>query len=68
MGFFDSLGKIAAERLEKAVEQQAKINEIKGRYSHYSDSKLIEKFKAESGDHKLAIGMLLKDRGYFKKS
>lgn len=70
MGFMDSLGGIVKNSYGKLQDRAAKIEELKGRYEHYSDEKLIRMLKGrgsliltDSGET-AAMGNVLRDRGY----
>lgn len=69
MGFLDSFGKIAGEAAKSMVnnvvdtaKQQQQYVEY---YSDWDDERLIEQLKRESDTKKkMAIGYVLKQRGY----
>lgn len=64
MGFWDGVGSIAKGIANNMAEKMERINEIRARYESWEDQDLMRKFKSTSGDEKVAIGMILKSRGY----
>ena len=68
MGFWDGVGNLAKGIANSMSEKMARVNEIKARYESWEDEDLIRKFKSTSGEEKMAIGMILKSRGYGKQN
>ena len=69
MGFWDSAGNIAGKMASGAIDsiqkQQNEINKYRQRYEEYEDNdKLYKEMLRSSGNKKLAIAMILRDRGY----
>lgn len=57
MGLLNTLGNYANDQKEK-------LNAYRERYDRYDDERLKREFKKASGIKALAIGSLLKERGY----
>ena len=64
MGFKDILGAGLKYAQETAQQKSAQIEEWKRRYSRFDDDKLKQIYHKETGNRKLAAGILLKERGY----
>ncbi len=68
MGFGIFLLDVGKGALNSMKEKQENINRLKAEYRRRSDDELKKQFQSSSGDTKIAISMLLKERGYGKKS
>ena len=64
MGLLSGLGKIAGMAVDGGKNKVERINNYKDKFDQYDDDRLIRMFKSRSGDEKLAVAMLLKERGY----
>lgn len=64
MGFMDVLNKGLEQAKESSEKRMKEFETYKMRYEHFDDEKLKALFKQTSGYKKLAIGALLKERGY----
>ncbi|MDP3010230.1 MAG: hypothetical protein Q8N30_14325 [Methylococcales bacterium] len=61
MGLLDVLGGFVQNKVN---ERDDRINKIRARYESGDNEYLIRKFKSTTGEEKMAIGLILKDRGY----
>lgn len=66
MGFFDSVMDMAQTGIKNLGEKVDRIQDFKYKYSRCSDEELIRNYKSFSGEEKMAVGLLLKERGYGK--
>lgn len=64
MGFWDGVGSFAKGVANNMVEKMDRINEIRARYESWDDDALKRKYNSSSGDEKVAVGLILKSRGY----
>lgn len=64
MGLMDFAKKVGSALLEEAQKKQERIARLKERYERFDDNSLKAKFTSSSGEEKLAIGLVLRDRGY----
>jgi hypothetical protein len=67
MGFGQFLIDTAKGALDDVLAKEARITGGKSQYERYDDKTLMKKFKESSGETRMSIGLVLKDRGYFKK-
>lgn len=63
MGFKDLLGSVGSAVSKSISEKNQRIQEYKERLDFYDTDRLIRDYKHSSGDKRLAILMLLKERG-----
>lgn len=64
MGFLDTLGEFAGKAVSDMQKKMERIQQYKDMYECYDDRKLINEYKKSSGEKKMAITQLLKERGY----
>lgn len=64
MSLMDMLNKGLKVADNALKEKSQEIQEYKRRYERYDDQHLKKIYHESSGNKKLAIGMLLKERGY----
>ena len=64
MGFWDVCKSIGKAIVEDLQERQERINRAKERYSTYDDKNLLRLYRIRNGEDKIAIGMVLRERGY----
>lgn len=64
MSLMDMLNKGVKIADDALKEKSQEIEEYKRRYERYDDQHLKKIFRESNGNKKLAIGMLLKERGY----
>lgn len=65
MGFGEFLGNLAKGAIDNLQEKSARIKQYKARYERYDDKCLFRLYKSSSSmERKLAIALLLKERGY----
>jgi hypothetical protein len=67
MGFWNAVGKIANEGLEKARETGAEAQDKYSKYDRLSDEQLLRRWKSGNMTDRMAAGKLLKERGYGPK-
>jgi hypothetical protein len=68
MGFGSFLLELGKDAVSSIVEKAENLQDLKYKYDRYSDSELISQLKTSSGDTRLVINSILKERGYNKKS
>ncbi len=68
MGLGSFLFDVGKGALNSLKEKEERVNKLKSEYKRYNDNDLMNKFKTSSGETKIAIAMLLKERGHGKKS
>lgn len=64
MGFADFLKDVGSSVHTNIQKRNEKIQQYKERYERYDDDFLKKAFKNSSGEKMLAIGMILRERGY----
>lgn len=68
MGFFDVIKDIGKDILDNAKERQERILHYKELYSDRDDQELFRIYKSASGEKRIGVGLLLKERGYGKQN
>lgn len=63
MGFKDLLGSVGSAVSKGISEKNQRIQEYKDKLDYYDTDRLIREYKHSSGDKRLAVMMLLKERG-----
>ena len=61
VGLLKDLGSLA---LNSAVNRANKLAEYREKYESYSDEELKRAFRHKTGDERIAVIKVLKDRGY----
>lgn len=68
MGFWGTLGNgvlsVGKAVGNKLMEENDRIQDYRARYDRYDDDSLKREFRSASGARKIAIRMVLRDRGY----
>ena len=71
MGFWNKLHDIVLDILTQqcnGMERKLeKVQYYKEKYSDYDDASLVEEYKRSSDEKRVAIGSVLKERGYVGK-
>jgi len=57
MGLFDTISSYASDKKDQ-------FNEYREKYDRYDNERLMKEYQRASGVKKMAIGTLLKERGY----
>ena len=68
MGFGSFLLDVGKSIYGAAVDKSDRLNQLKSEHQRYNDNDLKRKFKTSSGETKLVIASILKDRGYGNKT
>ena len=68
MGFFNVLKDVGKGILDTVKEKQERILYYKELYSDRDDQELFRIYKSASGEKRIGVGLLLKERGYGKQN
>ena len=64
MSFWSTVNNLASKVNEGAQQKVDQIEHYKMNYDRYDDERLLQMVKSASGTRKMAIMLLLKERGY----
>ena len=64
MGFWETVGAAGVAAYKGLEAKGEKIRNYKEQFERYDDERLLRMSKSSSGDRRIAVLMLLKERGY----